>query len=203
MDVPKSFLSTLKAGFFSSARARLETALLAGRRDGRWFERFAEMCQGLTLRGRSHPGLRPLANLSRGRLPRHDPCRPRHRPGRGALRRRPPRAAHRRRHADREAVCVRAPTSPRRAGLNLVEKEERFGWAHGPVCRHVHGGWTAQVISCTLTRQWCRCLSHSRPSVRGAMAATACRADCIPESLYGHSRPAPTHCAHIRSPRPR
>ena len=64
MDVPKSFLSTLKAGFFSSARARLETALLAGRRDGRWFERFAEMCQGLTLRGRSHPGLRPLANLS-------------------------------------------------------------------------------------------------------------------------------------------
>ena len=30
---------------------------------GRWFERFAEMCQGLTLRGRSHPGLLPLANL--------------------------------------------------------------------------------------------------------------------------------------------
>ena len=27
------------------------------------FERFAEMCQGLTLRGRSHPGLCPLANL--------------------------------------------------------------------------------------------------------------------------------------------
>ena len=34
-----------------------------GGRDGRWFERFAEVCQGLTLRGRSHPGLRPLANL--------------------------------------------------------------------------------------------------------------------------------------------
>ena len=31
---------------------------------GRWFERFAEMCQGLTSRGRSHPGLLPLANLS-------------------------------------------------------------------------------------------------------------------------------------------
>ena len=31
VEVPKSFLSTLKAGFFSSARARLETALLAGR----------------------------------------------------------------------------------------------------------------------------------------------------------------------------
>jgi hypothetical protein len=29
VEVPKSFLSTLKAGFFSSARARLETALLA------------------------------------------------------------------------------------------------------------------------------------------------------------------------------
>ena len=34
-----------------------------GRRDGRWFERFAEICQGLTSRGRSHPGLRSLANL--------------------------------------------------------------------------------------------------------------------------------------------
>jgi hypothetical protein len=29
--VPKSFLSTLKAGFFSSAQTGLETALLAGR----------------------------------------------------------------------------------------------------------------------------------------------------------------------------
>jgi len=28
-----------------------------------WFERFAEMCENLTLRGRSHPGLLPLANL--------------------------------------------------------------------------------------------------------------------------------------------
>ena len=35
----------------------------AGEGDGRWFERFAEMCEGLTLRGRSHPGLPPLANL--------------------------------------------------------------------------------------------------------------------------------------------
>ena len=34
-----------------------------GGRAGRWFERFAKMCQGLTLRGRRHPGLRPLANL--------------------------------------------------------------------------------------------------------------------------------------------
>jgi hypothetical protein len=34
-----------------------------GGRDGRRLERFAEMCQGLTLRGRSHPGLGPLANL--------------------------------------------------------------------------------------------------------------------------------------------
>ena len=34
-----------------------------GRRDGRWFERFAEVCQGKTSRGRSHPGLLPLANL--------------------------------------------------------------------------------------------------------------------------------------------
>jgi len=31
LEVPRSFLSTLKARFFSSARARLETALLAGR----------------------------------------------------------------------------------------------------------------------------------------------------------------------------
>ncbi len=34
-----------------------------GRRDGRRLERFAEVCQGLTSRGRSHPGLLPLANL--------------------------------------------------------------------------------------------------------------------------------------------
>ena len=31
MEVPRNVLSALKAGFFSSARARLETALLAGR----------------------------------------------------------------------------------------------------------------------------------------------------------------------------
>ena len=35
----------------------------AGGRDGRWFERFAKMREGLTSRGRSHPGLLPLANL--------------------------------------------------------------------------------------------------------------------------------------------
>jgi hypothetical protein len=35
----------------------------ASRRDRRRFERFAKMCEGLTSRGRSHPGLRPLANL--------------------------------------------------------------------------------------------------------------------------------------------
>ena len=35
----------------------------AGGRHGRRLERFAEMCQGLTVRGRSHPGLRPLANV--------------------------------------------------------------------------------------------------------------------------------------------
>ncbi|NCA12459.1 hypothetical protein EBR56_11805, partial [bacterium] len=34
-----------------------------GRRDGRRFERFAKMSQELTSRGRSHPGLLPLANL--------------------------------------------------------------------------------------------------------------------------------------------
>ena len=34
-----------------------------GRRDGRRLERLAEVCQGLTSRGRSHPGLLPLANL--------------------------------------------------------------------------------------------------------------------------------------------
>ena len=34
-------------------------------RERRRFERFAEMCQWLTSRGRSHPGLLPLANLSR------------------------------------------------------------------------------------------------------------------------------------------
>jgi hypothetical protein len=32
VEVPKSFLSTLKAGFFSSAQTDLETALLAGSR---------------------------------------------------------------------------------------------------------------------------------------------------------------------------
>ena len=36
----------------------------AGGRDGRRLERFAEVGQDLTSRGRSHPGLRPLANLS-------------------------------------------------------------------------------------------------------------------------------------------
>jgi hypothetical protein len=35
----------------------------AGGRDGRWFERFAEVCQEMTSRVRSHPGLRPLAKL--------------------------------------------------------------------------------------------------------------------------------------------
>ena len=34
-----------------------------GGRDGRRFERFAEVCENLTSRGRSHPGLRPRANL--------------------------------------------------------------------------------------------------------------------------------------------
>ena len=34
-----------------------------GRQDWRRRERFAEVCQGLTSRGRSHPGLLPLANL--------------------------------------------------------------------------------------------------------------------------------------------
>ena len=34
-----------------------------GGREGRWFEWFAEVCQGLISRGRSHPGLLPLANL--------------------------------------------------------------------------------------------------------------------------------------------
>jgi hypothetical protein len=31
VEVPKSFLSTLNSGFFSSAQSGLETALLAGR----------------------------------------------------------------------------------------------------------------------------------------------------------------------------
>ena len=34
-----------------------------GGRDGRGLKRPAEVCEGLTLRVRSHPGLRPLANL--------------------------------------------------------------------------------------------------------------------------------------------
>jgi len=34
-----------------------------GGRDGRRLGRFAEVCEGLTSRGRSHPGLLPLANL--------------------------------------------------------------------------------------------------------------------------------------------
>ena len=34
-----------------------------GRRDGRRLERLAKMREGLTSRGRSHPGLLPLANL--------------------------------------------------------------------------------------------------------------------------------------------
>jgi hypothetical protein len=34
-----------------------------GRRDGRRLERLAEVCETLTSRGRSHPGLCPLANL--------------------------------------------------------------------------------------------------------------------------------------------
>ena len=33
-----------------------------GRRDQRWLEGFAEVCEGMTSRGRSHPGLLPLAN---------------------------------------------------------------------------------------------------------------------------------------------
>ena len=43
-----------------------------GRRDGRRLERFAEMCQGLTSRGRSHPGLLPLADIPAGEC-RHGP----------------------------------------------------------------------------------------------------------------------------------
>jgi hypothetical protein len=35
----------------------------ASGRDRRWLERFAEVRQGLNSRGRSHPGLLPLANL--------------------------------------------------------------------------------------------------------------------------------------------
>ena len=35
----------------------------AGGRDGRRLERFAEVCEDLASRGRSHPGLLPLANL--------------------------------------------------------------------------------------------------------------------------------------------
>jgi len=35
----------------------------ASGRDGRRFERFAEVGEWLTSRGRSHPGLLPLANL--------------------------------------------------------------------------------------------------------------------------------------------
>ena len=35
----------------------------ASRRDGWRFQRLAEVCQNLTSRGLSHPGLRPLANL--------------------------------------------------------------------------------------------------------------------------------------------
>jgi hypothetical protein len=34
-----------------------------GGRDGRRLERLAEVCEGLISRGRSHPGLLPLANL--------------------------------------------------------------------------------------------------------------------------------------------
>ena len=34
-----------------------------GRRDGWWLKRFAQVREGLTSRGRSHPGLLPLANL--------------------------------------------------------------------------------------------------------------------------------------------
>jgi hypothetical protein len=34
----------------------------AGGRDGRWFGRFAEVCQGMTSRVRSHPGLRQTAS---------------------------------------------------------------------------------------------------------------------------------------------
>ena len=44
-----------------------ELAPVGGRASGRrhwwWLEWFAEVCEGLTSRGRSHPGLRPLANL--------------------------------------------------------------------------------------------------------------------------------------------
>ena len=44
-----------------------ELAPVGGRatsgRDRWWLERFAEVCERLTSRGRSHPGLRPLANL--------------------------------------------------------------------------------------------------------------------------------------------
>jgi len=58
----------LKVEFFSLARARLETALLAGHPHRgmecrQRLERFAEMGQWLTSPGRSHPGLLPLANL--------------------------------------------------------------------------------------------------------------------------------------------
>jgi len=40
-----------------------------GRRDGRWFERFAEVCQGLTSRGRSHLGNPVRHGMCRRSLP--------------------------------------------------------------------------------------------------------------------------------------
>ena len=46
-----------------SARLAPVNRRAMGGRDGRRLERFAEVCEDLTLRGRSHPGLLPLANL--------------------------------------------------------------------------------------------------------------------------------------------
>lgn len=41
------------------------------------------------------------------------------------------------------------------------------------------------------------------PGGRRPVAPTLSKSYGIPDSLYGHSRPAATHCGHIRSPRPR
>jgi hypothetical protein len=51
----------LGADLIRSASGHLRAT---GGRDGQRLELFAEMCQGLISRGRSHPGLLPLANLS-------------------------------------------------------------------------------------------------------------------------------------------
>ena len=65
VEAPRSFLSTLKAGLFSLAQARLETALLAGHEFGLW-RREVSWNRGLSHESQQSAVASPRAAASKG-----------------------------------------------------------------------------------------------------------------------------------------